>query len=149
MRIKRATLDDADQIAALAHLLSSRASTQGVTDHLQAIEGSDSQCVLVAADSDGRIVGWAHMFERRLLSSGAIAELGAIVVDPDSRRGGVGSRLIEAATDWARSRGCPVMLARSDARNDETRAFYPQAGLEHIKDQSVYLRRLADDEATP
>ncbi len=140
--IRQACAADVDAIAELAKLLGPRSSRDIISDHLGAFEKDPSHYVLVAEDCDGEIVGWLHVFERRVLTSGCVAEIAGIVVSPMHRRCGIGSDLIRAADEWATRRDCGVLITRSDARNQATQVFYPQAGLDAVKPQVVYLKPL-------
>ena len=49
-----------------------------------------------------------------------------IAVRDDRRGSGTGSRLMEAAEDWARERGATLMLLDASAANTEALRFYEE-----------------------
>ena len=74
----------------------------------------------VAEDEGERLTGFAEVSIREHIAAGGepeqICYLEGWYVDADQRRRGVGQRLVEAAEQWARQRGCRKML--SDAALD-------------------------------
>jgi len=65
--------------------------------------------VLIAEDAAGRPLGFAELSIRAHAedcSTNRVAFLEGWYVTPESRRTGVGRRLVTASEDWARSQGC-------------------------------------------
>jgi len=60
---------------------------------------------LILAELDGKIVGSVHVN----LMGKSIGEFGMLVADFDHRGKGIGSALVKAAEDWARSQKCKTM----------------------------------------
>lgn len=85
--------------------------------------------LLVALDEDG-IVGLASVYADILsIRYGPRCWLQDLVVTSSHRGRGIGSRLMEAATEWARERGCThVELSSGDGRKDAHR-FYLSQGM--------------------
>lgn len=54
--------------------------------------------------------------------------LGALYVDPECQRSGVGTALLGRFERWARERGCPELRIRVIADNDGGRRFYETRG---------------------
>ena len=59
---------------------------------------------------------------------GRVALLEDMVVRPDARGGGAGSRLLAAATEFARSAGCLRITLLTDAHNAAAQRFYGRHG---------------------
>lgn len=97
----------------------------------------------VATDANAEVVGWIHGAEQLLVESGARCEILGLVVDEAVRRGGIGRRLVQAAEQWAVSRGLSEVSVRSAVARAESHPFYQQLGYERVKSQHVYRKRLA------
>ena len=86
--------------------------------------------VFVAA-AEGRLVGYAVAFVQTyppiwtVKARGFIDEL---YVDPASRRGGVGRRLLAAAEAWLTERGMAHVELKVDVANVPTRRFWKDMG---------------------
>jgi len=59
---------------------------------------------------------------------GRVALLEDMVVRPDARGGGAGSRLLAAAAEFARSAGCLRITLLTDAHNTAAQRFYGRHG---------------------
>lgn len=94
-----------------------------------AIESSRERRLLVA-DVQEDVVGWCHVYGVRLLESEGYAELGALVVDENSRRQGVGRALIRGAEVWASSIGFSRLRAYSGNHREIAHDFYRSVGYE-------------------
>ena len=85
--------------------------------------------VLLALDGD-RIVGLASVYADILsIRYGPRCWLQDLVVTASHRERGIGARLIGAATEWARERGCTHLeLSSGEGRKDAHR-FYLSQGM--------------------
>ena len=137
MSIRRANPTDGEAIAMLAKELGYAPSGEDMMRRLETLEGQQEHAVFVAEDDDNSVVGWLHIFGRRLLLSEPIAEIGGIVVSQACRRRGIGRELISAAEQWARRKGFGGLVARSDTRRPESHDFYPKIGMTKLKTQSI------------
>lgn len=97
---------------------------------------------LFVAEHDGHVVGWIHVHPRFLLESDPYAEIGALVVDRNARRLGVGRALVARGEAWAREKGFARMRVRSNVTRVESHQFYPALGYELKKTQHTYERAL-------
>ena len=85
--------------------------------------------ILVAVE-ERRVVGTiTFSFNVALRYAGEYAQIEELIVDESQRGKGTGARLVRAAIEEARSRGCREMglYARED-----TRAFYEKIGFEYV-----------------
>ena len=64
----------------------------------------------------------------------ARAEITDLFVREDSRRRGIGRRLVEAVTEWLRERGVPRVEVRVAVRNAEGQAFWRALGYDDLVD---------------
>lgn len=80
------------------------------------------------ADTDGRVVGLLHVFERPALEKPREAVVQALVVDATERGQGVGAALMREAEDWARGRGLASITLYTRIDRDAARAFYEHIG---------------------
>jgi len=80
--------------------------------------------VLLAVD-DGRIVGLASVYvDVHTIRFGRRCWLEDLVVTATHRSRGIGRRLLEAATDWARARRCTHLGLVSAAARRDAHRFY-------------------------
>ncbi len=89
---------------------------------------------LTVADIEGRAVGfvlWAPAFESAWFDSGVErwAELHELHVHPDYHNQGIGTRLVRAAIQQARTAGFPAMYLLTEESNGPARRAYEKAGL--------------------
>ena len=86
---------------------------------------------VLLAEADGALVGLASVYvDIPSIRFGTRCWLQDLVVTSAQRSTGVGRRLLEAATDWARERGCTHLeLDSGNARKDAHR-FYLAQGME-------------------
>ena len=92
--IRAMTLGDSDQVARLAGELGYPSTQQQIEARFRRAENDPDSRVFVAADSDGRVWGWVHVFGLRLMESGGQAEVGGLAVrrqEPGRRARGVGA----------------------------------------------------------
>ena len=98
--------------------------------------------VLIAENSDGKIVGWLHVSVTPLLEVELRAEVNGLIVAEGQRSSGSGAKLLEAAETWAKSKGCASMSVRSNVVRDRAHAFYLRNGYEHYKTQKAFRKAL-------
>jgi GNAT superfamily N-acetyltransferase len=83
--------------------------------------------LFVARDAGGRVVGFVH-----LTWLAGRAHLEELDVEPEVGRRGIGRRLIEAACDWARDRGCEDITLSTFRDVPWNAPFYARVGFETI-----------------
>ena len=91
-------------------------------DIVVAVRDAEGSFALVA-EEDGRVVGHVQ-FSRARIGEAAVLALGPVGVVPDRQRRGIGSALIRAGLEEARSRGEAAVILLGDP------AFYPRFGFE-------------------
>lgn len=89
---------------------------------------------LLVAESGGRVIG---MCSGQLVIStaqgGPSAWVEDVVVEPDRRGRGVGKKLIEAVTEWAREQGASRLQLLADRDNRPALDFYDHLGWQQTR----------------
>ena len=96
---------------------------------------ADPSSALLTAVSEGKPVGFALLRELRTPSAPCLtphrfAALEDLAVAPELRGVGVGSSLLDAAKDWARSRGLDYLELNVLAENTQAKRLYERNGFE-------------------
>ena len=93
-----------------------------------AVQHSDAD-VLLALDGDS-VVGLASVYlDLPFIRFGRRCWLQDLVVTSSHRSRGVGKLLLDAATDWARERGCTHLELASGAGRKDAHRFYLSKGM--------------------
>jgi len=104
---------------------------------------SDAE-VFVADREDGSVAGFVEVGARPYADGCDTSPVGYIeawYVDPDARRKGYGRALLEAAEEWARSRGYREMASDAQLNNDISYAAHRRAGYAEV-DRIVQFRKV-------
>jgi GNAT superfamily N-acetyltransferase len=143
IRIRKARRSDAERIAQLSGDLGYPATPEQITARLRQLTPASKHAVIVAESTDAaRVVGWIHVSVSYLLESDARAEVNGLVVAEGQRSAGAGAKLLEAAEEWARKRGCRGMNVRSNVIRERAHKFYERQGYEHYKTQKAFRKPL-------
>ncbi|MGZ5056075.1 MAG: GNAT family N-acetyltransferase [Methylobacter sp.] len=85
--------------------------------------------LIVVARQDGQIVGMVNLLYTVSTALGdRVALLEDMVVSPNVRGSGVGSRLLEQAIQFARLDGCKRITLLTDRTNEPAQRFYQKHG---------------------
>jgi len=144
MKVRRARRGDAERIAQLSGELGYPASAAQVATRLRQLTPVSKHAVFVAESPDAAtgVVGWVHVSVAHLLESDIRAEVNGLVVAEGQRSAGAGAKLLEAAEEWARRRGCRGMNVRSNVIRERAHGFYERNGYEHYKTQKAFRKAL-------
>ena len=94
----------------------------------EAIDSRDA-VVLVAVAEGGTVVGVCTAYHTiHAIRFGPRAWVEELAVDPQMRSRGIGSRLLNAAKDWARERGASHLKLDSALARTEAHRFYEREG---------------------
>ncbi|MFD1562297.1 GNAT family N-acetyltransferase [Haloarchaeobius amylolyticus] len=158
MSIRDATTDDVDAIQRVAHtsweadypdILSRESIQEGVDDwYTEALIRDSiiwSQALMLVAERDGSVVGFAHATFEPDEHTGTILRL---YVDPDHRGEGIGSDLLTATRDRLFEQGVERIRAMVLAANDVGNEFYRSFGFEHTATESVQIGAESYEERT-
>jgi PhnO protein len=136
MNIRTGTLADVDALLDLMEELLEPPgspppgySRDRARDGLRYLVESKDADVLVA-HQDGRIVGLATLYRTfPAVRHGWRCWLQDLVVTGPARSSGVGKALLDAATDWARERGCTHLMLDSGHGRKDAHRFYLREGM--------------------
>lgn len=135
--IRPAHPHDAAAFAELSGQLGYPATEEDLLGRLMVLCGQADHLVL-AAEKQGRVVGWLHAFVAQRIESPAFAEIGGMVVDASARGQGIGQQLVRAAVAWAHAQGLSSLRVRSNVVRTETHTFYLRLGFTSSKAQKVF-----------
>ena len=170
MEFREATVDDVEALRGVARrswardpALTRETATTSVEEwyddrHLRAAVEAADEVVLVAAadgeasDGDRDVLGFSHSVVD--LPDGTVLRL---YVDPDHRRDGVGTALLDRTREALASRGVERVRGFVLTANEPGNAFYRAAGFERVDegetviggeryDEAVYERAAREDD---
>lgn len=136
------TARDLPRMAQLAGQLGYPSKVEEVAIRLRDMQDSGEHAVFVAEIDEDQIVGWIGTSLFRSVELDGFAEISGIVVDENSRSCGVGTRLLDAAEEWARNVGSRVLCVSSNVVRTRAHRFYVNHGYEQFKVQNVFRKTL-------
>ena len=142
IRIRKARRGDAARIAQLSGELGYPASAEQIAARLRQLTPATKHAVFVAESAEGGLIGWVHVSTSYLLESDLRAEVNGLIVAEGQRSAGAGAKLLQAAEEWARKRGCKGMNVRSNVIRERAHKFYEANGYEHYKTQKAFRKPL-------
>jgi GNAT superfamily N-acetyltransferase len=140
--VRKASVADAERIAALCDQLGYPAKRLEVARRLAAIRRDPDHAVFVVEDSSGRVAGWVHIGIGKWLESAGWAEVGGLVIDDEQRGRGLGSLLMQWAERWAKAHGMKYVRLRSNVVRKDAHRFYRKLGYEITKTQHAFQKIL-------
>ena len=139
--IRQMLPEDAAPVAVLTTQLGDPATEDAIRRRIDLIKDRPDAHLFVAVQGD-RVVGWLHVQAISSLENDTRAEIWGLVVSERARGVGVGRRLVEAAEEWAVTRGLSVMSLRSNQLRIEAHGFYEHLGYRVAKTQSAFRKNL-------
>ena len=103
--------------------------------------------VFVAERDDGSLAGFLEIGSRNYAEGCAtspVAYLEGWYVEPDARGSGLGRRLVEAAENWAMTRGYREMASDTQLGNSTSLKAHDALGYEEVERQICLMKRLRD-----
>ncbi len=131
MRIRPARPDDAPALARLYIQLGYPKGNEAevLPERLARIRALGDE-LIVAEQEDGTVVGLAGLHLVHVMHyPKPLGYITSFVTDQSVRRQGVGRKLLEAATEWARAKGCYRLSLTSAEHRSDAHAFYPASGI--------------------
>lgn len=135
--IRRATVGDLDQIAALEAVIFLNDAWSRETWKAELESRHTWYLVVVAQREPSRVVGYAGLFS---LPGSKDADVQTIAVAPEARGGGVGRRLIELLHDEARRRGVREVFLDVRVDNERAQNLYRSFGYEEVGIRKGYYQ---------
>jgi GNAT superfamily N-acetyltransferase len=142
IKIRLAKRGDVRQIAGLAGQLGYPSTPGQIAQRLRALKPANLHALLVAELPNKTVAGWLHVSVANLMEVEKRAEVNGLVVADGQRSRGAGARLLEAAENWSRKRGCKSMSVRSNVIRERAHKFYERNGYEHYKTQKAFRKPL-------
>ena len=127
IEIRAARAEDAEQLVDLIALLEHRVDTAGIAKRMAALAiGGIPQ--LVATDGV-KIIGLCGLHLMTAIHRDApVGRITILVVREDARGRGIGRRLINAAEELMRARGCAILEVTSNRKLEQAHEFYEALG---------------------
>jgi len=141
LKIRRARLQDAEQLAELSGQLGYPASRAKIVQRMKRMRPAAEHAIFVA-ETGKNVTGWLHVSVTPLLEVDLRAEVNGLVVDEHQRSLGAGAQLLQAAEQWAAEKGCKSMSVRSNVVRERAHGFYLRRGYEHYKTQKAFRKVL-------
>jgi predicted N-acetyltransferase YhbS len=139
--IRGAQPGDVPRLTVLSVQLGYTVAEESVAHHLDLILAQEDNA-LFAAEIDGEVVGWIHVYVRPLLTSPLNIEIGGLIVDERCRSQGVGAELVRSAEKWAVSHGAEAVFVRSRIIRERAHQFYERCGYTNIKTSCTFHKLL-------
>jgi ribosomal protein S18 acetylase RimI-like enzyme len=134
MQINTANASDIPALCELLNILFSQEADfkpdyQAQSRGLARIIDSPEVGLIIVARQEGQVVGMVNLlYTVSTALGGRVALLEDMVVSPDARGSGVGSRLLEQAIQSAKSEGCKRITLLTDKTNESAQRFYQKHG---------------------
>lgn len=134
MQINTANTSDIPALCELLNILFSqeadfRPDYEAQSRGLARIIDSPEIGFILVARQDDQVVGMVNLLYTVSTALGdRVALLEDMVVSPDARGSGIGSRLLEQAIQSARSEGCKRITLLTDRTNESAQRFYQKHG---------------------
>ncbi|HEY8036348.1 MAG TPA: GNAT family N-acetyltransferase [Methylobacter sp.] len=134
MQINAANASDIPALCELLNILFSQEAEfkpdfQAQSRGLARIISNPEVGLIVVARQDGQVVGMVNLLYTVSTALGdRVALLEDMVVSPNARGSGVGSKLLEQAIQFARLEGCKRITLLTDRANESAQRFYQKHG---------------------
>ena len=102
----------------------------------------DMSHLVLLAEKDGEVVGYAHAEEYELLYSGTMVNIMGIAVSSKCRRTGAGKALMAEVERWAGAIGAEGIRLVSGAERKDAHKFYENAGFIPGKTQINFRKKI-------
>ncbi len=141
VRIRPATLDDAEAIARLSGQLGYPSTVAQVRERFAALDRVPAW-MLAVAEAGGMVVGYVICRGIYTIQRDPCAEIGGLVVDETYRGRRIGELLVAAAEAWAGENGFPTIIVHSNVIRADAHRFYQRLGYEIVKAQQYFHKEI-------
>lgn len=139
--IRKAELKDSVDICTLNSAeLKYNYSVQGTIVNLTDIVEDKKQSVFVAV-SENTVIGYVHAAEYQLIYAPKFVNILGIAVTEKFRRYGVGTALLGAVEEWAKSIGAEGIRLNSGEERTVAHSFYKKCEYEYSKTQYSFKKK--------
>jgi GNAT superfamily N-acetyltransferase len=129
LTIRDARHEDAPVLAALMTVLGYPTQPRNMSAGLNRVLADPAFRTIVAVTADNRVVGFAGFRVGPTFAGDELeCEIVALVVEPTYRSQGVGSAIVAAGEEWARSRGASTMMLGTRGDRERAHRFYAREG---------------------
>lgn len=135
--VRLASAGDAAELAGIFEELGYRVTQGALEARMLNLGKSDEHAVFVSVVG-GRVAGSLHVCKLNSLLGGARAEIHSLVVTSTERGKGQGKALVNAAIEWARGVGLPVIRVGTRMHRADAHAFYERLGFSLVKEHRIY-----------
>lgn len=143
-RVRRLTDRDIAEWFRLRKLLWDESSNEEHKIEMRDIyEHTETQLVLLAETANGKLVGFLEASIRPFVEdchSDHVGYLEGWFVEEVYRQKGIGGKLVEAAENWARGKGCAEMASDAEIGNELSLTAHENLGYEETS-RLVHLRK--------
>lgn len=91
---------------------------------------------ILMAEENGQFIGWAEVSLRDYAEGCQTSPVGYLegwYVVPTRRQSGIGRKLVQAAEDWARGKGCTEMASDVEIRNTPSQIAHARLGYAEVE----------------
>jgi len=142
VKIRDATIGDAEALARLAAQLGYPSSGAEIAARLGNYEGTTEERLLVA-ELSGQVVAWTSIAVADHFYTPLYVEISGLVVDEKLRGHGIGALLIGEVKKWAESKGLGLVRLRANVIRKDAHRFYEREGFRKAKEQFVFELKIA------
>jgi GNAT superfamily N-acetyltransferase len=129
LELRDAKASDAPRLVELIHELGHEISQKQVRENLAALQKLGEAPLVALLDKS--VVGMCGVGSRVVIHRPApLGRITALVVAKEAQGQGIGRKLVEAAEDWMRRKGCQLVEVTSNDRRADAHAFYRHLGYE-------------------
>jgi aminoglycoside 6'-N-acetyltransferase I len=143
--IRRYRDGDGDEWLRMRHVLWDDCPHEQQVREMEEILASDTEAVFFAERPDGKLCGFVEAAIRPWAIGCDLRPVGYIegwYVDEDRRREGIGRELVEAAEQWARSKGCRQMASDAELWNDVSHRAHGAIGYQETARLVLFRKEL-------
>ncbi len=140
--IRECRAADAEAVSELSTQLGYTVPEVVIQQRIASLSKDHDHVVVVACDSNGKVIGWMDLGLSFHLQSGRYCEIGGLVVAEGARGNGVGRDLVAYAERWGASKGVAKILVRSNAKRTDAHRFYLRENYEIVKTSAVFEKHL-------
>ncbi|MBN1696984.1 MAG: GNAT family N-acetyltransferase [Spirochaetales bacterium] len=144
MHITIRSLDeqDMDSFVKLSEQLGYTITAEKALKNLECCRNIRLTHAFVAADEDGKVVGWIQVGILPLMYMEPTGDILGLVVDERHRCMGIGKVLIRRAESWLEENGIKKVKVSSNEKRSRAHGFYKRNGYELVKTQCFFMKDL-------